>query len=142
MKQIVNIEVILSVCDFLSKELTKPDINLASLTVYPFVHPSKNLPGAFLVVKAIAGFDDIGNVDVDGVLEFCIYVRNLNKGDDQTQPDYTTINNLTKEVMQILDGAVIGNTVITSIKPTLVSDPDIRYFYNSLICETLSVKQY
>jgi len=140
MNPIINTETILSARDFLLQELAKPDIDLGAMEVYSMVHPSKDLPKTFIVVKTVGRLYDIGNVDVDGTLEFCIYAQNKNLGDDQTRPDLSTINNLTKKILPILQDAVFGSTSITSISQTIVSHSEIRYFYNSLVCETINLK--
>lgn len=140
MNQIINTELVLSTRKFLLEELKKPEIDLSTLKVYSVTHPSKKLPNSFIIVRTTGSLRDKGNIDVKGTLEICVYVKNLNQDDDQTQPDLDTLNTLTKKVMSVLDDAIFENTAITSIDPRLVSDPDLRYFYNSIKSETFNVK--
>ena len=140
MKNIVNTGIILSARKFLLQELSKPDIALSSMEIYSLIHTNKNLPDTFILVKTVGSLLDIGNVDVDGTLEVCIYAKNLEQGDDQTQPDLSTLDGLVKKIMPVLNDAIFEDTAITSIAPQLVSDSTNRYFYYSLICETKSVK--
>ncbi|MBK5722426.1 hypothetical protein JGH11_16235 [Dysgonomonas sp. Marseille-P4677] len=138
MNQIINTQVIINARNYLLSKFA--EVELSTLKVYPMVHPSKNLPSQFVVVKTIGGLNDIGNVDVDGTLEFCLYALNLNAGDDQTQPDLMTIHNLTQKIVPILNDAVFENTAITAIRQQIVSHSEIKYFYNSLVCQTINLK--
>lgn len=138
MNQIINTQVILDARNYLLSKLS--GIGLGTLKVYSVVHPSKDLPSQFVVVKTVGGLNDIGNVDVDGILEFCLYALNLNQNDDQSQPDLSAINNLTKKIVPILNDAVFGNTAITAIRQQIVSHSEIKYFYQSLVCQTINLK--
>lgn len=140
MNQIVNTEIVISARKFLISEFKKPKIDLSSLKVYSYAHPLKNLPDTFILVKTVGALRDVGNLNVNGHLEVCVYAKNLVQEEDQSQPSLSVINNLTKKVLSILDDAIFDNTAIVSLSPTLVSDPDIKYFYNSIICETVNIK--
>ena len=109
-----------------------------SIQVYDAVYPNKNLPGEFILVKALKQFDD-GNVAVDGRVEVCIYVKNRQEGDDSSQPDLSRINSLTKEAYSILFDAEKNGVFYNRTEISLVRDAGTGYFYNSLVIETKSI---
>ncbi|WP_101690750.1 hypothetical protein [Dysgonomonas massiliensis] len=108
--------------------------------VYPHSHPSKNLPIKFYLVKSLRQRGD-GGLKEGGFIEVCAYAANLNKVDDQTQPNILLLNSMSNKLHSILDDAIIGNIAILNIQETIVNEPDLRYHYVSLVCEILSVKQ-
>jgi hypothetical protein len=131
-ERIDNIDLIIATRDLLKGGLG------SSIHVYDAVYPNKNLPGEFILVKALKQFDD-GNVDVEGLVEVCIYVRNRQDGDDLSQPDLSRINSLTKEVYHILFDAEKNGIFYNRTELHLVKDSDNGYFYNSLIIKTKSI---
>jgi hypothetical protein len=109
-----------------------------AVPVYDAVYPNKGLPGEFVVVKALKQWDD-GNVAVDGTVEVCVYVRNLQKGDDVSQPNLSRLRSLTRSVYGVLFDAEKKGVFYNRIEASLVKDGDIGYFYNSLVIETKSI---
>jgi hypothetical protein len=108
--------------------------SLGSIAIYDAVYPNKGLPAEFILVKALRLWDE-GDVDVDGRVEVCIYVKNLRKGDDNSLPDLSRIRGLTKEVYPVLFDAEKNGVFFNRIETTLAKDADIGYFYNSLVIE-------
>ena len=137
MKATTNLDVIISVRNYLLSKLTK-DSDVKK--VYSIKHPSKNLPDKFYLVKSLTQ-KDYGSIDQRGVIEICAYAKNLNQVDDQTQPDLSSLKSMVNAIYPFLDDAIIDNIAILSINSTTVSDSAIGYHYESLICETLSIKQ-
>lgn len=106
--------------------------------VYAVVHP-KSPVGNFVLVKPVVRFDG-GGRSFDSVIEVSVYAQNLVQNKDQSQPDLDSINSVTQVVEGLLQGVVVGNSVFTSLRTTLVSDREIGYFYNSIVCEVFNVK--
>jgi hypothetical protein len=130
-KRIDNIDLLIAARDLIKSGLT-------NAIVYDAVCPNKNLPDEFILVKAGRQFDG-GNVDVDGIVEVCVYARNLDGNDDNTQPDLHRLKPLTESVYAILFDAQKNGIFFQDTEITLVKDGDIGYFYNSLIIETKSI---
>jgi hypothetical protein len=131
-ERIDNLNLIIATRDLLNGGLG------SSIHVCDAVYPNKNLPGEFILVKALKQSDD-GSVDIDGTVEVCIYVKNLQNNDDNSQPNLSRIRGLTKEVYSILFDAEKNGIFYNRIESTLVKDADIGYFYNSLVIETKSI---
>jgi hypothetical protein len=130
-ERIDNLDLIIATRDLLKDRL-------GSIHIYDAVYPNKNLPGEFVLVKALKQSDD-GNVDTDGTVEVCVYVKNLQKNGDDSQPALSRIRSLTKEVYPVLFDAEKNGVFFNRIDLNLVKDADISYFYNSLIIETKSI---
>jgi hypothetical protein len=130
-ERIDNLDLIIAARDLLREKL-------GSIHIYDAVYPNKNLPGEFVLVKAIRQSDD-GNVNTDGTVEVCIYVKNRQENGDDSQPDLSRIRSLTKEARSILFDAEKNGVFFNRIEWNLVKDADISYFYNSLIIETESI---
>lgn len=135
MSTITNLDLVMQIRNYLVDELQKRDL---SYPVYSVVFP-KSKADRFFLVSPIAFYDE-GKRSLDSVVEISAYAKNLKQGEDQSQPDLATINEMSKTLQELLTDAIIGNTAIVSLKPTLVSDTDIRYFYNSIVCDVFSVK--
>lgn len=135
MSTIDNIDLIIAVRDLLESELPSKGLNIK---VYSVVFPSKDIPKEFFLVKDITQ-QDKGNAVIPGTVEICIYVKNLDKEEDQSQPNLSRLKALTNIAMPILNDAIKNSTAITSIKPKLVNHPTVGYFYQSLVCETISI---
>lgn len=135
MSTFTNLDLIIQICNYLAGELQKKGL---SYPVYAVAYPKDKADRFFLV--APVAFDDEGRRSIDSVVEVSAYAKNLSQSADQTQPDLEAINEMTRIIQPLLLDAIIQNTSIISIRPTLVSDPDIRYFYNSIVCEVFSVK--
>jgi hypothetical protein len=131
-ERIDNLDLIIAARDLLKSGMSSP------VQIYDAVYPNKNLPDEFILVKALKQSDD-GNVDVDGAIEVCIYVKNLQNGDDNSLPDLSRIKSLTKEAYSILFDAEKNGVFFIRLEFNLVKDADIGYFYNSLIIETKSI---
>jgi hypothetical protein len=131
-ERIDNLDLIIATRDLLKEKLG------SSIHVYDAVYPNKNLPGEFVLVKAIKQSDD-GNVDIDGTVEICIYVKNRQNNGDNSQPDLSRISGLTKEIYPVLFDAEKNGIFFNRIDLNLVKDADLEYFYNSLIIETKSI---
>jgi hypothetical protein len=130
-ERIDNMDLIVATRDLLKE-------SLGSIAIYDAVYPNKNLPGEFILVRALRQSDD-GNVDTDGRVEVCIYVKNLQKGGDGSQPNLSRIRGLTKEVYPVLFDAEKNGIFYNRIEIQLVKDADLGYFYNSLVIETKSI---
>jgi hypothetical protein len=131
-ERIDNVDLIVATRDLLEGGLS------GSVQIYDAVYPNKHLPEAFVLVKALRQLDD-GNVDVDGRVEVCVYVKNLQKGDDRSLPNLSRIRSLTKDAYSVVFDAEKNGVFYNRIESTLVKDADIGYFYNSLIIETKSI---
>lgn len=130
-ERINNMDLIIATRDLLKG-------SLGSIHIYDAVYPNRNLPDEFILVKALKQSDD-GNVDVDGTVEICIYVKNLQKGDDHSLPNLSRIHGLTREVYSVIYDAEKNGVFYNRIEGSLVKDSDTGYFYNSLIIETKSI---
>jgi hypothetical protein len=131
-ERIDNLDLIIAARDLLKEKLG------SSIHVYDAVYPNKGLPGEFVLVRALKQSDD-GNVDIDGTVEVCIYVKNLQENGDGSRPDLSRIRGLTKEIYAILFDAEKNGVFFNRIDLNLVKDADTGYFYNSLIIETKSI---
>jgi hypothetical protein len=129
--RIDNIDLLIAARDLIASGLT-------GVVIYDAVYPNKNLPGEFVLVKAGRQFDG-GNVDVGGVIEVCVYVKNREENDDNTLPDLHRLKGLTERVYAALYDAQKNGVFFQDTEITLVKDGDIGYFYNSLIIETRSI---
>jgi hypothetical protein len=130
--RIDNLDLIVATRDLLTENLT------GSIRVYDVVYPNKNIPDEFVLVKALRQSDD-GNVNVGGTVEVCVYVKNLQENDDNSRPDLSRLNILTKEVYSVLFDAEKNGIFYNEIETSLVKDADTGYFYNSLVIETESI---
>jgi hypothetical protein len=129
--RIDNLDLIIAVRDLIKQAD-------GSLTVYEAVYPNKDLPAEFVLVKALKQ-TDTGNVDADGTVEVCVYVRNRGNGDDHSQPNLSRLKALTQAVYPALFDAEKNGVFLNSTEMTLVKDADAGYFYNSLIIKTKSI---
>jgi len=139
MKTVTNIDILISIRDLFLEKLQEKGISIA---VYNIVFPANEKERApeFFLIKPVFQRDR-GNVEIPGTIEVCAYAKNLNKGNDQSQPNLSRIKYLTDIAVSILDDAIKDATAITSIEmPVPVSHPEIKSFYNSIVCGTFSVK--
>jgi hypothetical protein len=106
--------------------------------VHPVKHPNKELPAEFVVVKSIVQSDDGRPINA-GTVEVCIYVANLDKDSDRSQPDLHRIGELTEMFLSGFKDASKNRVVFNDLRMTLVSDSNIRYFYQSIVINTVSI---
>jgi hypothetical protein len=111
---------------------------LPEATVCDAVYPNGDLPDEFILVRSLGQYDG-GNVDVDGRVEVCVYVRNLSLNGDNSQPDLHRLKAVTEGVIAVLYDAQRNGIFFQDIQGTLVKDSSIGYFYNSLIIKTKSI---
>ena len=135
MKSVTNIEQIISAREWCKDVISD---NGLDLTVFEHSYDNKNLPNEFLLVKSINQTDD-GRPINDGTIEICIYVANLGKGDDQSQPNLSRLNDLTNIFIPALKDASKNKIAFNDFRTTLVHDSDIRYFYQSIVINTVSI---
>jgi len=108
------------------------------LTIFDVVYPNNNLPNEFLVVKSIAQSNS-GRPISDGTVEICIYVGNNNKGNDATQPNLSRIKELSDVFVDGIKNASKNKIAFNDFRTMLVKDGDIRYFYQSMVINTVSI---
>ena len=135
MNSINNIDQIIATRDLCKQIMSDNGLNL---DVFEVVYPNKNLPDEFLVVKSIAQSDD-GRPINDGTVEICIYVGNPNKGDDQSRPNLSRISELTGIFVADIKNASKNKIAFNDFRTMLVKDNDIRYFYQSIVINTVSI---
>jgi len=75
----------------------------------------------------------------DGTVEICIYVENDNKANDQSQPNLSRISELTDIFVSGVKDASKNKIAFNDYRITLVKDSDIRYFYQSIVINTVSI---
>lgn len=103
------------------------------------VQHSSEMPDSFILVKVLSNNDD-GSILQRGVVELCIYAKNLPNNGNGLLPNLTAINNITKMVYDKLTNTIFSNISITNIRSTIVSDQDNGYHYNSLIINNVNIK--
>lgn len=135
MTSIDNIDQIVAIRDFCKQIMTDGGLNLS---VYDVVYPNKKLPSEFLLVKSIAQTDD-GRPISDGTVEVCIYVENLKYGDDQSQPNISRLKALTNIFIPAFKDGSKNKIAFNDFRMALVNDSDIRYFYQSIVINTVSI---
>ena len=143
MNSITNIDQMIATRDLCKQIIADKDIKDIKdpnglLSVFEAVYPNKNLPEEFLVVKSIAQSDD-GRPINDGTVEICIYVANLNKNGDQSQPNLSRIKELTGIFVPAIKNASKNKIAFNDFRTMLVKDGDIRYFYQSIVVNTVSI---
>ena len=144
MNTISNIDQIIATRDLCKQIIADNDIkdfknpNGLNLDVYEVAYPNKNLPDEFIVVKSIAQADD-GRPISDGTVEICIYVANQKMSGDQSQPNLSRIKELTGIFVPAIRNASKNKIAFNDFRTTLVSDRDIRYFYQSIVVNTVSI---
>lgn len=128
-----SIDLLIAVRDLLEEKVG--DIPMYDLMLPTHTSPSE-LPDSFVLIQPIVQYYH-GDVDSYGTVEICLYARNTLP--DIDQPDIPAIKELTDIVYPALQNAVKNNTAILDIRDKIVNHPEIRYHYNSLICETISI---
>jgi hypothetical protein len=135
MNSITNIDQIIATRDLCKQIMAGNGLNL---DVFEVSYPNKNLPDEFLVVKSIAQSDD-GRPINDGTVETCIYVANLKKGNDQSQPNLARISELTDIFIPGIKDASKNKIAFNDFRTMLVNDSEIRYFYQSIVINTVGI---
>ena len=130
-----NIDGIMAIRDLLEENIQEKQMKIA---VYPLVFPETKRPDEFILVKDFP-FHDVGNAVINGAIEVCIYVKNLSKQTDQSTPNLERIKELTNVFLPILNDGLKYSTAVVSTKSTTVRHKEINSFYQSIICETISI---
>ena len=135
MKTISNIDQIIAARELCKQIMAENGLNL---DVFDVVYPNRNLPSEFLLVKSIVQSDN-GRPISDGTVEICVYVGNNQKTDDQSQPNMHRLSELTGIFIAGIRDASKNKIAFNNFRTTLVRDSDIRYFYQSIVINTVSI---
>ena len=135
MNTITNIDQIIATRDLCEEIIVN---NGLDLDIYEAVYPNGNLPSEFIVVKSITQSDD-GRPINEGTVEICVYVHNLDKDNDQSQPNMSRLKTLSDVFVAGIKNASKNKIAFNDFRTMLVKDTDIRYFYQSIVVETVSI---
>lgn len=135
MNTITNIDQIIAAYALVGDILNEQSIDIP---VFQIAHPNKNLPEEFILVKSITQYD-VWSPLINGAVEICIYVKNPRLKDDQSRPNLIRLQALSSTIVPRLKGGSKNRIAFNDIRTTLVSDPEINYFYQSIVIDTVSI---
>ena len=135
MNSISNIDLIIATRDLCKEIISGSGLNL---DVFEVSYPNKNLPNEFVLVKSIVQSDD-GRPISNGTVEICIYVASKDLSSDHSQPNLTRIRELTGIFVPAIKDASKNKIAFNDYRTMLVKDNDIRYFYQSIVINTISI---
>lgn len=134
-KTVDNIDVIIAIRDLCADIAKDAKLDIA---IYPLVYPASGRPDEFILIKDFPQHS-AGNVMYRGGVEICIYRKNLKKQNDDTTPDLERLKELTDIILPKLDDAIKNSVSIVSTKTTTVRHKEIKSYYQSIVCETISI---
>lgn len=95
-----------------------------------------DLPTTFILTKVL-NQNYRGDILQNGVLEVCLYTKNIN---GKTLPNLRALTTLTDKFSDKIVDAIFDNIAEVRTRSTIVSDIDIHYHYNSFIINIISLK--